>query len=556
MAREKYFNQPSVMTSQQRFSQVPAADIPRSKFDRSHAYKTTFDAGKLVPIYLDEVLPGDTFHMDATAFARLATPLKPVMDNMFLDIHFFFVPCRLLWDNWQKFMGERPTPDFDPNTLSIPQVTMSVEGDTSGTPPSGDRLSDYFGLPLVASTGSDLSLTVNGLPFRAYFLIWDEWYRDQNLQNSVCPQVYPNGFDNGPDTLNNGTEFNVCLPRNKRHDYFTSCLPWPQKGDAVSIPLGDTAPVVGTAVFPQTDGTLFSNGTYSGASVTASRSSGNPVNLQADGFKIDPRVPETNIDTDDLEVDLTAATAVSINDFRMAVTIQRLLERDARGGTRYIELILAHFGVRSEDYRLQRPEFLGGATTPVNLSPIASTAVTTVPQANLAAVGTAVARNATFTKSFTEHGYIIGLVSARADLTYQRGIDRMWSRETRNEFYWPTFANLGEQAVLNKEIFYSGLPVDDEVFGYQERWAEYRYKPSRITGKFNSYADDSLDVWHLAQDFGTDLPALNGSFIEENPPIDRIIAVPSEPHFLLDVWFDLKTDRPMPVYSVPGLDHI
>ena len=541
---ERYFKQPSVMTTQEHFSKAPQADIQRSKFDRSHGLKTTMDAGQLIPIYCDEVLPGDSFHMDATSFARLATPLKPIMDNIYLDVHFFFVPCRLLWDNWEEFMGQRTDPTDDPTLLSIPTHDITM----SSTSPTSVDIYQYFGLPYVEDAAGSGTLTVNALPFRAYNLIYNEWYRDQNLQNSLDVDV-----TDGPDT----TVYAI-QSRNKRHDYFTSALPWPQKGDPVTVPLGDTAPVLTSATATVTGAQTGLNFTEAdGTAITTGRMTAIGTDGVMDHTSNAYGGTGDAIYPNNLEADLSAATGISINDLRSGFQIQRLLERDARGGTRYIELILSHFGVRSPDARLQRPEYLGGGTSRININPIASTAYdASVPQANLAGVGTSV-NNANFSKSFTEHGYIIGIASARADLTYQRGLDRMWTRSTRYDFYWPTLAHLGEQTVLQKEIYYEGVTAnDDAVFGYQERYAEYRYKPSRITGAFNSDFNSSLDVWHVAQDFGATAPALNSDFIKENPPIDRVIAVPAEPHFLMDVWFDLKCDRPMPVYSVPGLiDH-
>lgn len=552
--KEQYFQQPSVTSAQSHFAKVPAAEIQRSRFDRSHGLKTTFDAGLLCPIFVDEVLPGDTFTLNQTAFARLATPLKPIMDNIKLDTHFFFVPYRLIWDNWQQFMGERRNPDDDPTLLSIPQTEIDL---TSIDPAS---LPAYFGLPLQPAATAPVS--VSALPFRAYMLIWNEWYRDQNLQDRIDVPV-----DDGPDTWDNS----LPLRRGKRHDYFTSCLPWPQKGDPVLIPLGDQADLVfpsGLKTNPiymdqiHTGSPNFLGNLHGAASQWA-------IGLNSAGGAFaagaDPAVNLRSssqgdssfniVGQDTAYADLSTATAVSINDLRTAFQIQRLLERDARGGTRYIELILSHFGVKSDDARLQRPEYLGGDSSNISVNPVASTAqTTTLPQGNLSAIGTGINRSG-FQKSFTEHGIIIGLVSARADLTYQQGIDRFWSRETRYDFYWPALAHTGEQAVLNKEIYATGGASDNDVFGYQERYAEYRYKPSRLTGLMASNAAASLDVWHLGIDFAS-LPALNASFIEDNPPIDRVIAVSAEPHFLLDVWFDLKTDRPMPVYSVPGLiDH-
>lgn len=554
----KHFKQPSVMQPQERFSTVPSANIDRSKFNRSHAYKTTFDAGKLIPVYVDEVLPGDTFHMKAQAFTRLATPIKPIMDNIKVDLQFFFVPNRLVWSEFEQFMGDRPHPDFDPNTLSVPQIALDAGSEFS-------ELAGYFGLPtneiLTKNGGSSLAPKVNCLPFRMYNLIWNEWYRDQNLQDPVVVNTSSNS-----DTA----EFKI-LPRGKRHDYFTSCLPWPQKGAAVTLPLsGDyesypfTLDVTGDVSNKNID---FTNDGYwnetrlgEDGSVVGYRRfvtvggvgplSGEPLKAELKDGSFTGKTKSATI-----TIDGSSIQSVSINDLRQAFQIQKMLERDARGGTRYIELILSHFGVVSDDARLQRPEFLGSGTFNVNMHPVSNTAGDAAPQGNLSAF--AVGSGAgTFSKSFTEHGFIIGLISARSDLTYQQGINRMWSRETRYDYYWPTLAHLGEQAVLRKEIFANKNPQENElVFGYQERYAEYRYKPSLITGKFNSGVNASLDVWHLSQWF-ENAPVLSSEFIEENPPIKRVVAVPSEPDFLLDMWFDLICERPMPVYSVPGLvDH-
>lgn len=546
---EKIFRQPSVMNAEQHFAKVPSVSVPRSTFDRSHAYKTTFDAGQLIPFFWDEVLPGDSKKISATAFCRLATPLHPLMDNMYVDIHWFFVPERLTWNNFQQFMGERIDPDDDPNDLSIPQATI-VLGDIKPT-----SVLSYFGLPYME--GVTAKKTISALPLRAYHLIWNQWYRDENLQESI-----PVHLGDGPDHIAHLHDDGSCLPRNKRKDYITGCLPWPQKGAEVLLPLGDAADVIIDSPFNiavsetyQTGGTPGSKGVLHLTSSTKQLMTTNAPSAGDPTGEVRGTVPQSALTASNMRADLANATSISINEFRLAVAVQQLLERDARGGTRYIELILSQFGVASDDARLQRPEYLGGSSSPVTINPVAATATSTQhPQGNLAAIGTSVA-NGGFSKSFTEHGFIIGIASVRADLTYQQGIERGWLRKTRAEHYMPALAHLGEQAVLNSEVYAQADAADDEVFGYQERWAEYRYKPSRITGLMASEQPTSLDVWHLSQQFG-ERPALNAEFIKENPPIDRCIAVPAEPHFIADFWVNYKDTRPMPIYSVPGLERL
>lgn len=523
-------------SSQYTFSQIPKADIPRSSFMRNHTHKTTFDAGYLVPIFVDEVLPGDTFNLKMDVFGRLATPIFPLMDGMYLESFFFFVPNRLLWDNWQKFMGEQANPDDSVDYL-VPVLA-------DGTTITSGSLGDYYGLPIGKALDN-----VNALPFRAYNLIWNEWFRDQNLQDSVTVPTA-----DGPDTV--ATGYGDLLRRGKRHDYFTSCLPWPQKGPGVEITISGNAPVISVG----TGEPIWTTPNNSQVKLSDTASTNNAFFTPVSG------TPDSGVvkwmDTA-LEADLSAVMATTINSLRTAFQIQKLMERDARGGTRYVEILKAHFGVVSPDARLQRPEYLGGGHTPLIINPVTQTSgspastggYTPTPQGNMAGYGIVAGSGHGFVKSFVEHGYIIGLICARADMSYQQGLHKMWSRQTKYDFYWPALAHLGEQAVLNKEIYAQGTADDDLVFGYQERWAEYRYGISKITGQFRSTVTTPLDSWHLAQKFDS-LPVLSDTFIQENPPVDRVIAVTTEPHFIFDSFFSINCVRPMPVYSVPGLiDH-
>lgn len=566
--------QPSVNVH--RFAMIPHAEIPRSQFVMEHTHKTTLDASYLVPVFLQEVLPGDSMSCSMTAFTRMSTPIFPIMDNMRLESFFFFVPNRLVWRHWTKFMGEQDNPG-DSISFSIPQIVSPANGFQQGS------LADYFGLPCAGQVGVGNTISVSSLPFRAYALIYHQWFRDENLINATWVVGSTSGGvsvptdDDGPDAWTQYTQFgsNGVMLRSKRHDYFTGCLPWTQKGGIqVSIPL------VGNAVVKTSGSTQYSNASVAPAPLVwgiAAQGTSFPPTASYVGTSTTPGQANyatnsgftvgASIYPNNLYADLSTATATTINALRLSFQTQKLLERDARGGTRYTEIVRSHFGVMSPDSRLQRAEYLGGGSSPVNITPVPQTTATglsggTTPLGTLGAVGTNVARAHGFRQSFTEHGHIIGLVCITGDLTYQQGVRKLWSRSTRYDFYFPVFANLGEQAVLNKEIYADGSANDSAVFGYQERWAEYRYFPSQITATFRSTASQPLDGWHLAQRFSS-VPLLNQAFIQDplSNVLDRNLALgatarTSNEQFLCDFFFSMKCARPMPLYSVPGLiDH-
>lgn len=567
----------------------PTVSMPTSTFNRPSQLKTAFNAGQLIPIFTEEVLPGDTHELTTASFGRFATLIRPILDNVYLDVHYFFVPNRILWDQWETFQAgddfyapKNPRKKDKSTKYQSEFVPTISPADPKGFLP--DSLADYFGMPtLTDSNTKSSSIKVNCFYHRAYNKIYYDWYMDENLSN----------FANESNLRTDSEDwFDISYPiryRSKRRDYFTSCLPWSQKGQPVSIPLGGTLPVRGLFTQPPyntfgTDGKpesslnefLFGqpnreqyeigqpgvpvDNTKLNSPMSASR----PISGRVSGqnlANVSEHTPfSLEYDPNDGTfkapyVDLGANTVITVNQLREAVSIQRLLEKDARGGTRYVEVIKNHFGVTSPDYRLQRSEFLGSSTQLLDTTAVPQTSSTDAktPQGHLTSYATSSSKNKVFKKTFTEHGVILGIASARVDQTYQNGLERRFSRRDRYDYYMPALANLGEQPVFVKEIFYSNDSDDDEVFGYIPRWDEYRFKQSHVTGAMRSnYPSGSLDSWHLANNF-TQPPFLNHDFIEEKPPIDRVVAVPTEKHFVFDFYFDLVSTRVMPITSIPSL---
>lgn len=541
--------------SENHFAVNPQVNIGRSSFKRNSDHKTTFDAGDLIPIYIDEVLPGDTFSMDMSALVRMTTPIFPTMDNAAIDFYFFYTPTRILWDHWKELNGEnRETAWTQKVEYSVPQLTSPANtGWTEGT------LADYMGIPTKVK-----NISVNALPFRAYGMIWNEFFRNQN---TTAPTLVETG-DKNTTGSNDGTTNNKQaieggkpLKAEKYFDYYTGCLPAPQKGEPVKLPMSGNANI---SLYTTDDLKVKTNDLiYLGSSANATVKENTYIGktLSKDkGVSVSGTVTAsgTAIGNAFLGADLSNVNAATINQLRQAFQIQKLLEKDARGGTRYREVLREHFGVISPDSRQQIPEYLGGYRMPINVNQVVQTSESTQqsPQGNVAAMSVTTMRQSMFTKSFTEHGYIIGLAVARYDQTYQQGLERMWSRKTRFDYYWPVLANIGEQAVLNKEIYIQGNATDNQAFGYQEAWADYRYKPSRVSGKFRSNASGTLDSWHYAQNYAK-LPTLTSDWMHAgNTELERTLAVQDEPNFIADFYFMCKTTRAMPVFSIPGLiDH-
>lgn len=524
------------LVSQEDSASIENAQIPRTRITGSWSHKTTFDAGWLIPFMVEEILPGDHMQFNVTAYVRMSTPLFPIFDNQRVDTFFFYVPNRLTWPNWVKLMGEQDEPD-DSIAFTVPYIESEVGGYALGT------IYDHMELP-AADMQVTGSFRHSALPLRAYYQIWNAWFRDQNVQNSVLKQT-----DDGPDLY---SEYGL-LKRAKSHDYFTSALPWPQKFQAATVPLLGLVPISG----------IGSN--------VATASTGPFANVRETGGNIQTWPFYKNANTGDQYIeysaatgafpmvygDLSAATGMDINQLRQAFLVQQLVERDARGGTRYVELIRSHFGVVNPDFRLQRPEYIGGGQTPLIITPIAQTAPDFTAEGSvvgaLGATGTAAGQHRA-SYAATEHGYIIGLINVRSELSYQQGLARHWSRSTRYDFYWPALAGLGEQAILRQEIYCTGVPANDvQVFGYQERWQEYRTRQSAVTGYFRSNISGTLDMWHLAQYFGS-APTLNGSFLSDSPPMERILAAAEEAQdqqYLADIFIQRTMARPITTYGTP-----
>lgn len=547
------------------FNQVPRLDITRSRFKRRQDVKLTLNAGKLIPFYVDEVLPGDTFSIDQAAIIRMTTPIFPVMDNCYMDIYYFFAPNRILWKNWKRFMGENDTgPWAQTQEYTVPRIR--IYKDSRNAVPLEGSLMDYMGIPTKVCKDANTEFEVNALPFRAYTMIWQEWFRDQNVDNPAINSdgdetvAYADVNDDSKidEILQEAYRGGRPLPVNKFHDYFTSALPTAQKTrEPVTIPLGGKAPVYGYEYNSntKTPGVLNFISNNGQNSTIENNDSGS---LEIHAYKIDQDTGTRYYESMNLFTDMSSVSGTTINQLRQAFQVQKYYEELARGGSRYREMIYSLFHTKISDKTVQIPEYLGGTRITINMSQVIQTSGTTneSPQGNTAAVSVTPYNGSMFTKSFEEHGYVIGVCCIRHDHTYQQGLERMWSRKTNLDFYYPVFANLGEQAILKKEIYLTGTETDEQAFGYQEAWAEYRMKPNRICGKFRSNATGTLDSWHYGDNY-TKVPSLSQEWMKEgSSEIQRTLAVDNEPQFIMDTIIDNTSVRPMPMYSIPGLvDH-
>lgn len=535
--------------SEQHYAQVPRAEIRRARFKRPFNLLTTINEGELVPIYCDEVLPGDTAKINMNALMRMSTPLYPVMDNCYCDFYFFFVPSRLLWDHFENLMGQNDSTYWaEPTEYTTPKTKAPKGGWKVGT------IADYFGIP----TGVE-NIEVNSMPFRAYCKIFNEWFRDENLQQPIpfsTGDETTEGSNTWEDAQINTRQGGGELARvNKYKDYFTSCLPSPQKGESVKLPISGDANVYmySTVQDKVYDGDIW----LESANQYAPRFNQQGDKLvQVFGSKTKNGSDETQ---SVFKADLSTVTAATINELRQAIAVQHILERDARTGTRYKEILQGAWGVTSPDARLDRSEYIGGYRLPININQVVQTSSTdtTSPQGNTGAYSMTTMSKNMCTYSATEHGYIIGLAAVRVEHSYQQGLARMWTRSTRFSYYDPMLANLGEQAVLNQEIYAQGTAQDEEVFGYQEAWADYRYRTNMVTSEMRSTYEQTLDAWHYADKYN-EMPKLSSNWIIEGKNIDRTLAVQSSNshQFICNFYFDQTWTRPLPIYSIPGLETI
>lgn len=560
--------------NERHFNQVPETHVSRTRFNRDQNILTTFDAGKLIPFYVDEVLPGDTFSVNTAAIIRMTTPKYPVMDDAYIDFYYFFCPNRILWDNFKRFMGEADEETWMPaKTYSVPKIRIVGNPNAENQPeaykgPKTQSILDYMGVPThLNEKGSGNDIEINALPVRAYIKIWNEFFRDQNTDNPAWYQKgdaevkYFDRGDNGYVNEQKGKEYidaytgGPCLPVSKFHDYFTSCLPYPQRGPEVTIALTGNAPVCaynGINTVPITKPLTVVNGPL-GADP------GIMQNNRVEGREAQFYVANAKGDADGfLAADMTNIEAATINQLRQAFAVQHYYEALARGGSRYREQVRALFGVSISDKTVQIPEYLGGGRYHVNINQIVQTsgqqAENDTPIGETGAMSVTPINESSFTKSFEEHGFIVGVLCVRHDRSYQQGLERFWSRSDRLDYYFPQFAKLGEQPVKKKEIMLTGTATDNETFGYQEAWADYRMKPNRISGKMRSNAEGTLDYWHYADNYET-VPTLSQEWMNEGKTeIARTLIVQNEPQFFGAIRVMNKTTRCMPLYSVPGLE--